>query len=180
MESWLRFPRSLDNGVIVIHVFRSVCPVHDLSARFAYRELSRLDYTEHRCMERYRSWNLATDWNAVWSNLHLWWLIRPVRDTSWLVGHGILPTADRLLRFGMSVNPLCHCGRPESLIHLFSECPLAGSILAWYISLFAQFDQTFAVTRPSEVLCAYALSVKIAPMPMISHAFLASSVIGFG
>ena len=164
MESWFRLPRSLDNGVIVIHGFRSVCPVHDLSARFAYRELSRLDSTEHRCVQRYRSWNLAIDWNAVWSNLHLWRFIRPVRDTSWLVAHGILPTADRLLRYGMSVNPFCHCGRPESLIHLFTECPLAVSLLAWYMSLVAQFDQTYAVTRPSEILCGYASSVKIPPI----------------
>ena len=164
MASWFGLRHSLDNGIIVIHGSRSVCSVYNLSARFAYRELLRLDCTEHRCVEKYRSWNLAIDWNAVWSNLYLWRFIRPVRDTSWLIAHGILPTADRLQRFGMSVHPLCHCGRPESLIHLFTECPLAVSLLTWYMSLVAQFNQTFPTTTSSQILCGYATSLKILPI----------------
>jgi hypothetical protein len=44
-------------------------------------------------------------------------------------------TADRLTRFGMSVDPLCHCGQVETLIHLFVDCPVAKHMLRWYVSL---------------------------------------------
>ena len=65
------------------------------------------------------------DWPTVWSNLHLWRFIRPVRDTNWLLAHGVLPTVDCLARFGLTVDPLCHCGQVESILHLFTACPLA-------------------------------------------------------
>jgi len=64
---------------------------------------------------------------------------RHVADFSWLLAHGVVLTADRLRSsFRMSsVPPDCFCGSPlETAGHLFSECPLAQSVLAWVQSLF--------------------------------------------
>ena len=58
--------------------------------------------------------------------------VRSVQDTAWLSFHGILPTADRLVRFKMNVDPACFCGQPETLIHLFVSCPLAQGVLQWF------------------------------------------------
>ena len=32
----------------------------------------------------------------------------------------------------MKVSPLCFCGEPESLLHLFTSCPLALDVLQWF------------------------------------------------
>ena len=41
--------------------------------------------TEHRCVVKFRAWGIEVHWETVWSNLHLWHFIRPVRDTNWLI-----------------------------------------------------------------------------------------------
>ena len=57
----------------------------------------------------------------------------------------ILPNADHLLCFNMNVNPSCFCGEPETLVHLFTSCPLVCDILVWFTMQHKQYD-------PSEVL----------------------------
>ena len=104
------------------------------------------------------------DWKTVWLNLHLWRFLRPVRDTAWLIAHAILPTADRLIRFGMSVNPSCHCGQAESLVHLFVDCPLASRVFAWYLSLVRRFAPTTGPLSTSQILCGYGPIVKLPPV----------------
>ena len=108
-------------------------------------------------------WQL-NDWPTVWSNFHLWRFIRPVRDTNWLIAHGILPTADRLTRFGMTVDSSCHCGQPESLVHLFTQCPLAKRLIAWYQILVRRVLPTLPRPAPSQILVGYDKSVKIPPV----------------
>jgi hypothetical protein len=116
---------------------------------------------QHRCVDKYRTWGFTVDWHQVWLNLHLWRFIRPVQDTSWLVAHGIFPTADRLSRFGMVVDPKCHCGQAESLLHLFVQCPVAARLLAWYFTIYQCFSPTATHPTPSEVLVGYGKGVKI-------------------
>ena len=165
MHSWFRLSPGLDAGVIVICGHgSSICPLHSLSARFVYQEFSRIDRVEHRCVEKYRSLGLCVDWNTVWLNLHLWRFLRPLRDTTWLINHGILPNADHLIRFGMSVNPSCHCGQAESLVHLFVDCPLASRIFAWYLSLVRRFAPTTGPLSTSQILCSYGPTVKLPPV----------------
>ena len=100
----------------------------------------------------------------MWSNFHLWRFIRPVRDTNWLIAHGIFPTADRLTRFGMTVDSSCHCGQPESLVHLFTQCPLAKRLIAWYQVLVCRVLSTLPRPTPSQILVGYDKSVKITPV----------------
>ncbi|CAB4007822.1 Hypothetical predicted protein [Paramuricea clavata] len=56
-----------------------------------------------------------------------------------LSAHGILPTADLLIRFAQRVDPVCHCGCPESLVHLFTECSLAIDVFDWFHCLLKRF-----------------------------------------
>ena len=142
----------------------SSCPVGLLSIRFVYQQLSRLDHREHRCVTLYRGWGLPVDWTTVWLNLRLWRLTRPVRDTNWLVAHGVLPTVDRLTRFGMRIDPSCHCGQAESLVHLFVDCPVAKRLFVWYQMLVCRAAPSLARPSPSQLLLGYNRSVHIPPM----------------
>ena len=127
--SWFRLPCFMDAGTIFVgSPGSSSRSLSTLTVAFVYRLVSTLARTEHRCVAQYQSWGLAVEWNTVWSNLSLWRFLRPVRDTNWLIAHGVLPTADRLLRFGMSVDSKCHCGAVESLVHLFAQCPVARRV----------------------------------------------------
>ena len=165
MHSWFRLSRTFDAGEIVLRGHgSSSCPLKSLSARFAYQAFSQMDRTEHRCVEKFRSWGLTVHWKTVWPNLHLWRFLRPARDTAWLVAHGILPTADRLIRFGMPINPLCLCGQTESLILLFVDFPVATRIFAWYFCLVRRFAPTTSPLTPSEILCGYGPTVMLPPV----------------
>ncbi len=116
LESWFSLSRSWDGEEIVITgPDLSSCQLSSLSARFAYHVFSFHVFSFH-----------------VWANLHLWRFIRSVRDTSWFIAHGILPTADWLRRFGMNVSPVCHCGQVETLVHLFVNCFFAKQFFSWY------------------------------------------------
>ena len=164
MMAWFRLSRRLENGNIVVDGSGSVVPLASLSVRFAYRQFSRLAREDHRCVAAFRSWGMPVEWSSVWSNLHLWRFVRPVRDTNWLIAHGVLPTADRLIRFGVRIHPSCHCGQAESLIHLLVECPVAKRLLAWYQSLVRSVVPRLARPTPSQILLGYDKSVKIPPV----------------
>ena len=165
MTSWFGLPRRLEDGSIVVGAAASSsCPLASLTVRFSYRQLSRAARTEHRCVAKYRSWGITVDWPTVWSNLHLWRFIWPVRDTNWLLAHGVLPTVDRLARFGLTVDPLCHCGQVESILHLFTACPLARRLAGWYQSLVHRAVPALAFPTLSQLLVGYAPSVRIPPV----------------
>ena len=165
MSSWFRLSRCLDaRGIMIRGPGSSFCPVSSLSVRFVYKQLSRLDHREHRCVALYRGWNLSVDWPLVWLNLRLWRFTRPIRDTNWLVAHGVLPTADHLNRFGMRIDPSCHCGQPESLVHLFVECPVAKRLFAWYQTLVCRAALRLPRPSPSQLLLGYDRSVPIPPV----------------
>ena len=80
-------------------------------------------------------------------------------DCSWN-----LPTADRLTRFRITVDSSCHCGQPESLVHLFTQCPLAKRLIAWYQVLVRRVLPTLSRPTPSQILVGYDKSVKIPPV----------------
>ena len=70
-------------------------------------------------------------WPTAWRSLSFFDIDRQVIDLNWKIAHGVLLTAQRLVRFGLSVPLSCFCGSPvESLEHLFFSCPLAQSVLS--------------------------------------------------
>ena len=134
MRAWLDLKGTRDGDVWVIPCPRSdPVPVSDVSAKMGYLFLSEYQHVDHRAIAKFAQLAIPVDWTSVWSNLRLWRFVRSVQDTAWLSSHGILPTADRLIRFKMNVDPLCFCGQPESLVHLFTSCTLATEILSWFM-----------------------------------------------
>ena len=165
MEAWFSLSRERVNDEFVISGGQNAsCQLSSLSAKFVYDALSAQARTRHRCVERYRGWGLQCEWPNVWRSLILWRFNRNVRNTSWLIAHGILPTADRLIRFGMRVDPLCHCGKEETLIHLFTACPLVLQLMRWYHSILRRFSPSAPFPSPSQMLVGYASSVRLPPV----------------
>ena len=155
----------MDAGTIFIgRLGSSSRSLGTLTVASVYRLLSTLAHTEHRCVAQYQSWGLAVEWSTVWSNLSLWRFIRPVQDTNWLIGHDVLLTADCLLRFGMSVDSTCHCGAVESLVHLFTQCPVAHRVFAWYQSIVHRAIPSSVRPSPSQLLVGYDRSCAFPPV----------------
>ena len=164
MVLWYQLSRRMENGTIFVEGRSTSCPISSLTVRFVYRQLLRLYCPLHPCVERYRSWGFVVEWDTVWSNLHLWRFVHLVRDTNWLIAHGILPTTDLLAPFGMSVDPEGHCGAVETLIHLFTRCPVALRVFAWYQSIVHHAVPTSVQPSPSQLLVGYDRSVQIPPV----------------
>ena len=147
LTAWNQLKGTQANGSWVIpRPHGDPIPVVDLTARVSYTMLTTATRTEHRCIAKFRDWNIPVTWNQAWGHLRIWRFVRSVQDTAWLTFHGILPTADRLVRFGMNVDPACFCGEPESLIHLFSLCPFASEVFQWFAIQLRKYHPTAALT----------------------------------
>ena len=145
--AWVQLKGTQDHGSWVIPRPRTdPIPVVDLTAKISYALLTTATQTEHRSIAKFRDLNIPVAWSQAWSSLCVWRFVRLVQDTAWLTFHGILPTADRLVRFGMNVNPACFCREPESLVHLFTSCPFASEVLQWFTIQLHKYHPTAALT----------------------------------
>jgi hypothetical protein len=126
VATWVQLKGKCDAGLWVIpRPSVDPLPIDELTSSRCYSILSQYQHIDHRSLAEFRDLGIPVDWKRVWSNLHLWHFVRSVQDTAWLSHHGILPTADHLLRFNMNVNLLCFCGQPETFLHLFVACPFS-------------------------------------------------------
>ena len=50
------------------------------------------------------------------------------------------------------MDPLCHCGQSESLVHLFVECQLAKRLFAWYQSWVHRAQPSLTCPTPCQIL----------------------------
>ena len=120
-----------------------VAPVSDISAQSVYRFLLSESRPSPHCVLKFFPVYGQLYWPLTWDQLYFFPIDRPVLDLSWKVAHGVLYTADRLLGFGYSIDPLCFCGlAPECPTHLFFSCPLAQSVLSWLQSLLFSFSSS--------------------------------------
>jgi hypothetical protein len=133
---------------------RALLPVEELTAKKAYTFLLNYHHVEHRSLAKFQDLGFTVQWKHVWASLTLWRFVRSVQDTAWLSFHGILPTTDRLARFGMNVNPFCFCGQHESLLHLFTACAFATEVLDWFVSQLRKFNN-LAVLSDCEILFGF-------------------------
>ena len=118
LDAWLR----LDNWDNLEH----------LTSKIAYRRIQ--PEVTHRCMTKFADYHL--DWSALWCDLELYFVDKPIWKTNFLLLHGILPTVDRLAHWGIEPrNTLCHCGQPESQEHLFEDCSLTLILVNWFEEL---------------------------------------------
>ena len=165
MSSWFSLSRRWEgDDIVVAGPGTTVCPLRSLTVRFVYRELVRLSNVAHRCVSKYETWGITVEWHSVWRNLQLWRYVREVRDTNWKIAHGILPTADRLLRYNSTTDPCCHCGQHESLVHLLVECPLAKQLFAWYQTLVRRASPQQHRLTTSEIMVGYDSSIALPPV----------------
>jgi hypothetical protein len=143
-------------------------PIDQVSARISYSLLSQYQHVEHRSVVKFSDLGISVNWKEAWISLRLWRFVRSIQDTSWLSFHGILPTADRLVRFGMNVNPLCFCGQPETLLHLFTVCPFGTEIINWFLVLLRRSKPT-AVFNDAEILFGFTATSRV---PVVFTALL--------
>ena len=88
----------------------------------------------HRCVVKFADYQL--DWPALWRDLELYFVDKPIWKTNFLILHDILPTADRLACWGIEPrHTSCHCGQPESQEHLYEHCPLTLILVDWFEEL---------------------------------------------
>lgn len=156
IRSWVGLKGAQADGAWVVpRPSGCLLALPDLTAKIAYSTLRSRNLTEHRSLAKFRDLGIVVHWPEVWASLNLWRYVRPVQDTAWLTFHGISPTADRLLRFGMHVDPLCFCGLPEDLLHLLSSCWFAQECFRWFLSLLQKFRPTITLLSPSETLFGF-------------------------
>ena len=134
-----------------------VAPVYEISAQSVYRFLLSENRTSPHCVLKFFPSFGRLYWPSTWNQLYFLPIDRPVLDLSWKVAHGVLYTADRLIGFGYSVDPLCLCGlAPECPSHLFFSCPLAQSVLSWLQSLLFTFSPSCPSLTCRHVLFGFA------------------------
>ena len=131
-----------DQNILIVHPSNLPSPmkISELTASFAYRTLTRSELPLPNCVNKFPN----ISWPAVWQSIHLCRFIRPTLDSAWKIADGVLPTADRLIRFGLEIPPQCFCGHIESADHLFFDCPLAQQLWFWFISLANSYRRDFA------------------------------------
>ena len=153
VQAWIdvKGKRTVEEWVVPGSELTSDIPLNKLTSRAAYLRLSQLQNMPHRCINKHPS----VEWPTVWTNLSCLLFVRPALDTSWLIAHGILPTADRLIRFKMAVHPACHCGQPESLEHLLYHCPLAQELISWLYDLMMRHLRRTPRPSVKEMLFGY-------------------------
>ena len=143
-RSFLSAWRAVDGGFSVSHGSfaigcssgLSISPVSTISTKSVYTFLLSENLSTPHCVVKFAPIFGSLYWSCTWRQLFLFDVDRPVIDLAWKIAHGVLYTADRLASFGYSLQLSCFCNSaPESIDHLFFECPLAQSVLSWLQSL---------------------------------------------
>ena len=106
--------------------------IENLTSKIAYGQIQPV--ASHRCVAKLAEYQL--DWPALWQDLNIYFVNKPIWKTNFLLLHGILPTANRLARWGIEPwHKHCHCGQLESHEHLFEHCPLTLILVDWFEEL---------------------------------------------
>ena len=106
--------------------------LENLTSKITYRCIQPA--VTHRYVTKFADYHL--DWPALWPDLDFFFVDKPIWKSNFLILHGILPTVDRLARWGIEPrNPRCHCGQPETQEHLLEHCPLTLILVGWFKEL---------------------------------------------
>ena len=104
-------------------------------------------------------------WSAVWSRLHQHGLDRSHRLLAWQILHVVVPCGASLAFWTLSQGEQCtdeeimcpHCQPqhiPETITHMFLECPIAAALWQWVAQLWAAFSGGQAPPATAQVLLA--------------------------
>ena len=128
---------SASRGISFKAVNGAMLPVTASRTKDVYTALCKHTLPSPRCMQKFGPQFPHLRWEQTWRQVSVMPLDRKARDAAWKISHGVMLTADRLTRFGMSVDPACFCGQaPESAQHLFFDCFFISSLLLWAQTLF--------------------------------------------
>ena len=122
----------------------TLSPVSGSCAKSLYSALVVHNISPPRCIGKFATIYGPLYWEHTWRQVATTPLDRKVRDHSWKVAHGVLLTADRLTRFGMSVDQRCFCSQDdETPSHLFFHCTFISSLLLWAQSIIMRANPSF-------------------------------------
>lgn len=135
----------------------ALSPVSGSCAKSLYTALVVNTISPPRCVEKFAPIFGPLYWEQTWQQVTITPLDRKVRDLSWKAAHGVLLTADRLARFGMSVDQRCFCTREdETPSHLFFHCTFISSLLLWAQSLIMRAHPSFPSLQERHLLFGFA------------------------
>ncbi len=69
----------------------------------------------------------------------------------------------------MHVNPVCFCGLPEDLVHIFTTCHFAWKLLDWFLVLLRRFRPSRTSISISEILFGFSVD---SHLPIVFTALL--------
>ena len=124
------FSTALDSLVWACHSVHRTVPM--MSTKSCYQFLLEKSSKPAHCVSHFRPVFVDLYWLETWKQVSVCPIDRPVIDLNWKIAHGVLYTASRLSSFGYVIDTTCFCGFPnETLSHLFFDCSLVQSVIAW-------------------------------------------------
>jgi len=116
-------------------------PCESLTVKTAYQLLVQKAAQTPHCVTKFSPQYPSVDWPTAWKFVNCCLFDKPVTDFAWKAAHGVVYTADRLIGFGMDIEPNCFCSSTaETIQHLFFDCPFAQQILRWVQTLLDLFE----------------------------------------
>lgn len=133
----------------------SLVPITSSTCKSIYFTLVSSLNQPPRCIGKFRPIYGDLYWDATWKQISFFPVDRKTKDLSWKIAHGVPLTADRLISFGMRVDPLCFCQADESLVHLFFHCPFMSTLLIWAHTLFLRVTPLCPTLHPRHLLFGF-------------------------
>ncbi|KAJ8355136.1 hypothetical protein AAFF_G00091360 [Aldrovandia affinis] len=143
------------------YVTREPSPVYRSVMRFLRQcpsPVTREEATDHRALyARLASRQVVTPSGVpagvVWSRVSGGGAPGAVRDLQWRCALGRLPVREILHRHGCAASPLCPrgCGAPETVSHVFWDCPFAGEFWTLVLGLLRRVGPGLVLSRDGVV-----------------------------
>ena len=131
-------------------------PLAICTTKLCYSILMKTTAIPPHCINKFSSTFGSLYWAETWKQVHVLPLDRHVIDVNWKIAHGVLYTADRLVSFGMSVDPMCHCNNDrETLQHLFFDCTFTQSVLLQLQTIFLRVTPLCPRLAPRHLLFGF-------------------------
>lgn len=85
---------------------------------------------------RVQSNDPSCDWDSIWKMAFLPILCNKLKVLNWRITHGAMCTAEKLHRWGIGDGLCSFCKNPETIRHMFWECPHISRVISWVDTFF--------------------------------------------
>ena len=170
-SSWAQLGGFCKNDSFFVNIIDSpATPVSSITTKMCYMSLVAGLTPVANCVSKFRPIYDTLYWKDTWAQIHLFPLDRYTIDTSWKVAHGVLYTADRLLRLGVNVDPACFCLlADETPAHLFFECHVAAAVLQHVMLAFKSAVPVCPPLNVQRMLFGFSPDDRLAVPPVFSY-----------